>query len=487
METMVQRQRQGLGRQNAFISSTQLDLAEHRKQVIDTLLSLGFFPIAMEQFVPDGTGAISVSFNRLAEAQLYIGIIGWRYGFIPQGETRSVTHLEYLEARRRGLPCYLFLADLKTETDAALFPPGVRDDAHHDELVAFRDQIARDLVVSFFTTPQDLALKISQALFNYVAKTGGRAIPRERKVVLDRVQSFWISGMLEKSLENATFIPLGLYERSDLIKNPLFETQQETGRPQRLLPSGTTIKQVYEESEDTLLILGEPGAGKTTLLLQLAKDLLQEAALEESLPLPVVFNLSTWATRSLPLADWMIDELITKYQLPRNLAHTLVEQSRLLPLLDGLDEVREEQRAACVAAINAFHQQYSLVPLVIGSRLAEYETLQTKIVGGRAVQVQPMTSEQMQTYLRSMPSGQAALDVLPLQDPEFQEIARNPLMLHTLMAAYQGEVVRIDRSLPPKAQKRQIFADYVERMLERGQREKRYTPEQTKSWLLWLA
>jgi Cdc6-like AAA superfamily ATPase len=492
METMVQRQRQALNRQNAFISSTQMDLAEHRRQVINTLLSLGIFPIAMEQFVPDGTGASSVSLDRLAEAQLYIGIIGWRYGNIPPGETHSVTHLEYLEARRRGLPCYLFLADPATEEDFALFPPEVRDADHHDALMAFRSQIGADLVVKFFTTPQDLALKVSETLFNIAVKTKTgkpRAIPRERKVVLDRVQSFWISGMLERSLENAMFIPLGLYERPDMIKNPMIDVQQEADRPQRLLPSGTTIKQVFEESEETLLILGEPGAGKTTLLLQLAKDLIQDAALDESLPLPVVFNLSTWATKSLPIADWMIDELISKYQLPRNLARSLVEQSRILPLLDGLDEVGEDQRNACVVAINAFHQDqhYRLVPLIIGSRLAEYQVLATKIVGERAVQVQPMTVQQVQSYLKSMPGGQAALEVLPLDDPEFQEIAQNPLMLHTLMAAYQGKTVRFDRSLPLEDQKRQIFADYVEHMLERGQKEKHYTPEQTKNWLLWLA
>lgn len=71
-----------------FISSTSVDLVEHRRVVIDTLLRLGHYPLAMEYMgtQPEGD-ATSVSYDYLAEADLYLGIIAWRYGYIPAGET----------------------------------------------------------------------------------------------------------------------------------------------------------------------------------------------------------------------------------------------------------------------------------------------------------------------------------------------------------------------------------------------------------------
>ena len=44
-----------------------------------------------------------------------------------------------------------------------------------------------------------------------------------------------------------------------------------------------------------MLILGAPGSGKTTLLLELARDLLDQAANDTTHPISVIFPLSTWA------------------------------------------------------------------------------------------------------------------------------------------------------------------------------------------------
>ena len=69
---------------------------------------------------------------------------------------------------------------------------------------------------------------------------------------------------------------------------------QELDRSPLTLPAGTTIVQVYDRAEGELLILGEPGAGKTTLLLELARVLLERAEQNERLPMPIIFNLSSW-------------------------------------------------------------------------------------------------------------------------------------------------------------------------------------------------
>src|SRR5581483_3002802 len=101
-------------------------------------------------------------------------------------------------------------------------------------------------------------------------------------------------------------------------------------------------------------ILGAPGAGKTTLLLELARDLIARAEQDERHPIPVVFNLASWATKRQPLREWLVEELNTKYDVPRKLAQAWIGADVVSPLLDGLDEVAAEHRSNCVEAINTY-------------------------------------------------------------------------------------------------------------------------------------
>jgi predicted NACHT family NTPase len=93
-----------------------------------------------------------------------------------------------------------------------------------------------------------------------------------------------------------------------------------------------------------LLILGEPGAGKTTTLLELTRDLIARAEQDVNHLIPVVFNLSSWAVQRQKLADWLVEELKTKYDIPKEIRQDWVKKQQLLPLLDGLDEVKAEYR-----------------------------------------------------------------------------------------------------------------------------------------------
>ncbi len=311
--------------------------------------------------------------------------------------------------------------------------------------------------------------------------------PYVRKTLLERVRKAWIKGILEPSLNGVTFIPLGLYERPGLIENPWKDILQETERSEGPLPAGTNIAEVYDESEGVLLILGEPGSGKTTLLLQLAHTLLERASHDPTHPMPVVFNLSTWALKRQPLAEWLAEELNTRYQMPQNKGKVWVEQGQILPLLDGLDEVATDYRGVCVSAINAYQQQQGQVPLIIGSRLAEYTAQPAKLVVRRAVIAQQLSIQQIHAYLEKANGHFEALLELLRVDQGFQEFAKNPLMLSILKQTYQGKAVQLARSASLEEQRRQIFADYVERMLQRRGRLLHHSPEQTKYWLTWLA
>ena len=302
---------------------------------------------------------------------------------------------------------------------------------------------------------------------------------RNRKHLLDLVRSIWIK-KLEQSIEDATFIPLGLYERPDLVEMPF----QEVKHAERQLPAGTTLTQVYDKAAGELLILGEPGSGKSTLLLHLVRELLDRASDDKTLSIPVYFNLSTWAEKRQTLMEWLIEELQKKYQMPPKIGKPWIETNEVLPLLDGLDEVAEEYRATCVEAINAFRQTQVATPLVVGCRLAEYTALATKLNLQQAIYVQPMTLEQIHLYL-----GETDVQFQKLlrDEPAFRDLAQNPLMLRVLKTTYQGKKVYISENVSPEVRRQQIFTDYVESVFKYQRKETRYTPDQTKDWLTWLA
>jgi Cdc6-like AAA superfamily ATPase len=190
-----------------------------------------------------------------------------------------------------------------------------------------------------------------------------------RDSMLDRVQSIWIDGVLEPSLQGAAQIMLTLASRPDAVSTPFQQVLQEFDRARPLLPAGTHIGQIYDHANGEVLILGEPGAGKTTLLLELTRDLLQRARQDETYPIPIVFSLSSWAATHLPLTEWLVLELTGKYQISRDLARYLVQTDQVLPLLDGLDEVSTDSRETCVTAINSYRQGHGSVPTIVTSRL----------------------------------------------------------------------------------------------------------------------
>src|SRR6516164_4817340 len=93
-----------------FLSSTFVDLQAHRAAVRDIIGRLGQFALAMEQFGAREDDAQTVSTDLVAGCDLYIGVIAWRYGYVPAEQKQSVTQQEYEEAGRLGISRLVFLA-----------------------------------------------------------------------------------------------------------------------------------------------------------------------------------------------------------------------------------------------------------------------------------------------------------------------------------------------------------------------------------------
>ena len=77
-----------------MISSTALDLPDHRKQARDACERMSMFPLVMEQMPASPAEALAVSREFVDRADFYLGIFAFRYGFVPEGQDKSITELE---------------------------------------------------------------------------------------------------------------------------------------------------------------------------------------------------------------------------------------------------------------------------------------------------------------------------------------------------------------------------------------------------------
>ena len=92
-----------------FISSTFKDLAEQRKQAIEVIFENGHIPIALENFFAANESDLNVIKKAISDSQIYILILGHRYGELIPGEEISFTELEYNLAEENGLTILPFV------------------------------------------------------------------------------------------------------------------------------------------------------------------------------------------------------------------------------------------------------------------------------------------------------------------------------------------------------------------------------------------
>ncbi len=311
---------------------------------------------------------------------------------------------------------------------------------------------------------------------------------RNRTVMLHKVHDFWITGVLENSLHRAALINLGMAYQPDAVVYPWEMVIERPDTTPHTLPTGTPIISVFDDLRGELLILGAPGSGKTIMLLELTRTLIVRAQQDETHPIPVIFNLSSWAEQHLSLIDWLVTELNARYDVPRKVGQAWIVQDQVLPLLDGLDEVHQDARDACVEAINTYRQEYGMTGMVVCSRVADYSALTAKLKLRSAVVLQPLSNAQIDAYLQQIGDPLVTVRTLLREDPEMHELAETPLMLSIIVMMYQGmPSASLTCRQTVKERQRHLFATYTERMLQRRSIHTPFACDHTLRWLTWLA
>ena len=152
----------------AFVSSTFIDLKDHRAHVIRSLGRAGFSVDPMENWTADSDEPKKFSQNRLDGCDLCVLLVAFRRGFVPDGETRSITQMEYDTAVRAGIDILPFVL---AEDEAW---PRKFDELHKDPgIQIWRDQLRNSHgVESFSLDPR--SIDMTGALGRWFTKKTGQ-------------------------------------------------------------------------------------------------------------------------------------------------------------------------------------------------------------------------------------------------------------------------------------------------------------------------
>jgi len=141
-----------------YISSTFEDLKDHREAVYKTLRQWGQDVISMEDDVASDARPLDQCLENIFRCDVYIGLFAWRYGYVPPGQEKSITQLEYECARQAGKTCLIFLLHEDADWKIRFM------DADRTQIEEFKRKLQTDHMVQFFKTVDDLKAKVSASL-----------------------------------------------------------------------------------------------------------------------------------------------------------------------------------------------------------------------------------------------------------------------------------------------------------------------------------
>jgi tetratricopeptide (TPR) repeat protein len=142
--------------QDVMISSTIIDLEEHRKQALDAVLRVGMHPLMMEHQPSSGNEAITFSLALVDKAEVYLGIYAFRYGYVPDGHDISLTEMEYNYAKERGIPRVIMIMDDDHPIKRSEMDTGEKA----EKLEAFKARVRLENFVHTFKSPAELRSEI---------------------------------------------------------------------------------------------------------------------------------------------------------------------------------------------------------------------------------------------------------------------------------------------------------------------------------------
>ena len=150
-----------------FVSSTYKDLLAERQAVVEAILRAGHIPAGMELFAAGDKSQLEIIKQWIEESDVFMLILGGRYGSVERDSGKSYTQLEYEYAGSINKPYFAAIADdaylnekVRKETKDV---KDVFEQDHPVEYKQFKEQVASK-ICRFFTNSEQLKVILFESL-----------------------------------------------------------------------------------------------------------------------------------------------------------------------------------------------------------------------------------------------------------------------------------------------------------------------------------
>jgi energy-coupling factor transporter ATP-binding protein EcfA2 len=232
-------------------------------------------------------------------------------------------------------------------------------------------------------------------------------------------------------------------------------------------------------SNQYLMVLGVPGAGKSTFLRRTGLEALKaEKGTLKHRSIPVMLELKRFNSNEIDLTQSIAEEL-SNFGFPTSsdFAISLLEQGKLLILLDGLDEVPKTNLNTVIDEIQAFVTRYDQNRYIASCRIAAHRSTWGRF---RDIELADFDDEQIQQFIYNWFQTQqdcaeetAKRCWTTLNDPGnicAKELAQTPLLLTFLCMVY-------DHTQGFPSQRATLYRKALDILLEEWAAEKRINHE----------
>ena len=180
-----------------FVSSTFLDLKEHRASVLEIIRQIGAVDIAMEHLGARDERPKNECLRLICnESKAFIGIYAHRYGHIPKGDTCSITESEYEAASSVGLKRLIYIVDENVPWQKKFIDQGKKAKL----LEKFKKRLLSNHVCKPFKNKDDLSANVAADLAREFAFS-----------VYPKVGSRGATGHIPVSIKEWTDVRIGIY------------------------------------------------------------------------------------------------------------------------------------------------------------------------------------------------------------------------------------------------------------------------------------
>ena len=150
-----------------FVSSTYIDLKEERQAAVQAILTAGHIPAGMELFSAGDQSQMDVIRRWIDESDIFLLILGGRYGSIEPESQKSYTHLEYEYGLEKGKALFaVVITEKYLEEKIKEHGKEVIETRNTDKLEKFRSLVSSRMV-RFWSDSKDIKLAILETLSEF--------------------------------------------------------------------------------------------------------------------------------------------------------------------------------------------------------------------------------------------------------------------------------------------------------------------------------